>query len=83
MNIIKSFLQFCGLIILGLIFSVIIPFTICFSIANILGFSGLLFGLLGIVMGLYVFSEATANLRRDEQGLWIVDHCSRIKYLNK
>ena len=80
MNIAKSLLQLCGIITFVLIFSVLIPFIVCFEIANLLGFSGLLFGLLGIVVGLYLFWETSKNLYRNEKGLWVIDHCSRAEY---
>ena len=80
MNTAKSLLQLCGIIAFGLIFSVLISFIVCFKIANLLGFSGLLFGLLGIVMGMYLFFEASKNLYRNEKGLWVIDHCSRAEY---
>ena len=64
MNIAKSLLQLCGIITFVLIFSVLIPFIVCFEIANLLGFSGL------IVVGLYLFWETSKNLYRNEKGLW-------------
>lgn len=82
-NQIKSILQTCGLITLGLIFFAIFPFAVCYSIANLLGVSGLLFGLLGLFMGLYLCLEASGNLRRNENGLWIIDHYTKVKFYSQ